>query len=242
MTRMDWKEHLRTFGYAQFPGLVPDALVTAAKSAIDQGLRQNYDPARQVEYDNISFCPELRGTPPIMGLLEASPALNILDEALGIDKVEWDRGQIAIRRAHNFPHEAPPEPHIDGFASGKNALEAGKVYSLTALIGVFLTPVLRPFAGNFTIWPGSHYIYESYFRERGQQSMSEPMPTPDIGQPLQLMCGVGDVVLFHYQLGHSAAVNTADTDRIVIYFRIWLRGLELNRWHYLTNIWDGWKI
>jgi ectoine hydroxylase-related dioxygenase (phytanoyl-CoA dioxygenase family) len=71
--------------------------------------------------------------------------------------------------------------------------------------------------------------------------MGEPMPVPEIGQPVQLMCGVGDVVFCHYQLGHSAAVNTTEIDRIAVYFRIWLRDLEDRRWEYLTNIWEGWK-
>jgi ectoine hydroxylase-related dioxygenase (phytanoyl-CoA dioxygenase family) len=72
--------------------------------------------------------------------------------------------------------------------------------------------------------------------------MREPMPTQEIGKPVQLMCGVGDVVLAHYQLGHNAAVNTSDFDRIAIFFRVWLRSVELDRWRYLTNIWDGWRI
>ena len=216
-------------------------MATALK-AIERDLAENYDPGRQLEYDNQSYCPDLRGTPPIMGLLETSPARDMLDEALGVDNVEWDAGQIAIRRAHNHPEPVAPEPHLDGFASGLNGLDGGKIYSLTAVVGVFLTPVRRPFAGNFTVWPGSHYVYERYFRDRGERAMSEPMPTPEIGRPEQLLCGVGDAVLVHYQLGHTAAVNTADEDRIAVYFRVWLRGLEQRRWHHLTNIWDGWKI
>jgi ectoine hydroxylase-related dioxygenase (phytanoyl-CoA dioxygenase family) len=85
-------------------------------------------------------------------------------------------------------------------------------------------------------------VYERYFRERGPRALSEAMPTPDIGEPAQLMSEVGDVVLAHYQLGHNAAVNVSDFDRIAIYFRIWLRAMESNRWHYLTNIWEGWKL
>jgi hypothetical protein len=72
--------------------------------------------------------------------------------------------------------------------------------------------------------------------------MREPMPAPEIGQPVQLTCGVGDVVFCHYQLGRSTAVNTAEIDRIAVYFRIWLRDLGERRWEHLTNIWEGWKI
>ena len=239
---MDWRNHLRAHGYVHFPRLVTGTLVAEALTAIEGDLLESYDPLRQLEYVNRSYCPDLLGTPPIMNLLEASPARGLLDKVFGAGNVEWDRGQIAIRRAHNHPEQVAPQPHIDGFASGLNGIDGGKIYSLTALIGVFLTPVTRPFAGNYTVWPGSHHVYERYFRERGERAMGEPMPTPEIGQPVQLMCEVGDVVLVHYQLGHTAAVNTADRDRIAVYFRIWLRGLEERRWHHLTNIWDGWNI
>jgi len=239
---MNWQEQLRAQGYARFPQLTPEPLMKAALDAIEIDLSNNYDPARKTEYDNQSFCPDLRGTPPIRNLISQSPVYNILDEIFEIDNIDWDGGQIAIRRAHNFPEPIPPTPHIDGFASGLNGLDAGKVYNFTVLVGVFLTPVRTEFAGNFTVWPGSHYIYENYFRERGPEAMREPVPEPEIGEPVQLLCDAGDVVLAHYQLGHSAAVNNADLDRIAIYFRVWLRKIESDRWHYLTNIWDGWKL
>ncbi len=238
---MNWQEQLRSDGYAQFAGITPKLLVDSALQAIDFDLKNNYDSSRQVEYDSRSYCPDLKGTSPIMGLISESPILNILDELFGLEKIDWDKGQIAIRRAHNVPEPLPPVPHIDGFSSGLNGLEEGRVYNHTVTVGVFLTPTTREFAGNFTVWPGSHYIYEHYFQERGSRAMSEPAPTPEIGQPVQLMCGVGDVVVAHYQLGHSAAVNTSDNDRVAIFFRVWLRDLELRRWHYLTNIWEGWK-
>ncbi|HEX8499048.1 MAG TPA: hypothetical protein VF659_00555, partial [Pyrinomonadaceae bacterium] len=203
---MSWQTDLRTQGFFRFARLTPEPLVLAAREAIERDLRENYEPERQLEYDNQSYCPDLRATPPIMNLLTESPIRDVLDEALGLDEIGWDRGQIAIRRAHNHPQPVAPVPHIDGFASGLNGLEERKIYSLTALVGVFLTPVLRPYAGNFTVWPGSHYVYESYFRQRGIEAMREPMPTPDVGQPMQLECNVGDVVLFHYQLAHTAAV------------------------------------
>ena len=239
---MNWQDQFQVNGYAHFPHITPAPLVAAACEAIERDLRDNYDPARQTEYDNQSFCPDLKGTPPIMHLLERSPILDIVDQALGLENVVWDNGQIAIRRAHNVPEEVAPEPHIDGFASGLNRLEEGRIYNHTATVGVFLTPVARTFAGNFTVWPGSHHIYESYFRERGPRALREPPPNPKIGQPVQLRCEVGDAVFCHYQLGHSAAVNTADIDRIAVYFRIWFRDIEEWRWEALTNIWQGWKI
>ena len=239
---MRWQEQIRNQGYAHFKGLTPEPLLTAAREAIQHDLLTNYKPESKVDYDNRSYCPEIRDTPAIMNLLLKSPVHNMLDEIFGLDQLGWDHGQIAIRQAHNHPEPVPPIAHIDGFASGLNGLEEGRIYNHTVLVGVFLTPVRKPFAGNFTVWPGSHYVYESYFRERGPRAMKEPPPTPELGEPVQLTCEAGDVVLAHYQLGHSAAVNTSDNDRIAVYFRVWLWAVESDRWHYLTNIWEGWKL
>jgi hypothetical protein len=239
---MNWREHLRTEGYAQLPGLTPEPLVSAALTAIEADLRDNYDPSRQVEYDNQSYCPDLRGTPAITGLLQKSPALAVLDDLLGLGRIHWNGGQIAIRKAHNHPAPIPPEPHLDGFSSGLNALEPGRIYSHTLLAGVFLTPVRSPFAGNFTVWPQSHHVYQRYFQERGRRALTEPMPRPPLGEPVQIMCEPGDVVLAHYLLGHTAAVNVSDADRVAVFFRVVLRSVESDRWNYLINPWKGWKI
>lgn len=180
---MNWQEHLRTQGFAHFPDLTPEPLIRAALEAIEMDLNSNYDAERQVEYDNRSYCPDLKGTPPIMNLLLQSPVHDLLDEIFEAHKLGWDGGQIAIRRAHNFPEPVLPTPHLDGFASGVNGLDEGKIYNYTVLVGVFLTPVRSEFAGNFTVWPGSHNVYERYFRERGPRAMSEPSPAPEIGEP-----------------------------------------------------------
>jgi hypothetical protein len=239
-----WKKHLRTQGYALFPRIVPEPLLSAARDAIDRDLRDHFDPQRQIEYDNQSYCPDLRGAPVITALLRQSPMWEILNEALGLENIDHDGGQIAIRRAHNWHEAVPPEPHIDGIPTGVNGLTGDTISNFTALVGVFLTATSRTFAGNFTVWPGSHLAYERYFRERGPGSMREGMPTADPGQPVQLMCDAGDAVLCHYQLGHSAAVNTSDVDRVAVYFRIWLSdiGDKDRRWQLLTNIWQGWSV
>ena len=85
---MNWQEQIRTQGYARFGGLTPEPLVTEALQAIQLDLERNYAPQRQVEYDNQSYCPDLRGTPPIMNLLTESPTLELLDQAIGVDKLE----------------------------------------------------------------------------------------------------------------------------------------------------------
>lgn len=235
--------HLRRDGWVRLPGAVPHALVESASAAIAGDLASNFDPARQSEYDHRSYCPDLRGTPVIRDLLTKTAARDYLDAWLGWDAIGHDGGQIAIRRAHNAEHEHAPVWHIDGVGSGRNGLQAADpISNFTALIGVYLTPVQRAFAGNFTVWPGSHVVLQDYFRARGEGAMHEGMPNADLGQPLQLMALPGDVLIGHYQLAHAAAVNLSDSDRIAIYFRLWLSGIGERRWQLLTNIWEGWRL
>jgi hypothetical protein len=236
-------EGLRQDGWAHFPEAVPSDLVTTAIDAIKADCAHNYDPTRQREYDNISFCPDLCDKPPISELLTHSTGRTVLDRVLGWHEIEFSPGQIAIRQAHNTDKPYPPVPHIDGIGTGANGLPTGSpISNFTALLGVFLTKVDIEFAGNFTVWPGSHHRLEAYFRNRGPQAMHEGMPQIDLGQPAQLFANPGDVILCHYQLAHAAAVNLSANDRIAIYFRVWLKGIERRRWEALTNIWDGWKI
>jgi Phytanoyl-CoA dioxygenase (PhyH) len=235
-------EHLRRNGWALFPSAVPHDLVAAATDAIHTDRAQHHDPRRQSEYDHISYCPDLRDKPPIGELLTHSPAKAILDRALGWNEIEHDCGQVAIRQAHNSDNPYPPKPHIDGIGTGRNGRAPGsEISNFTALVGVFLTRVDTEFAGNFTVWPGSHNRLEAYFRNRGPDAAQEGMPQIELGDPVQLFANPGDVVVCHYQLAHSAAVNVSSNDRIAVYFRVWLKGIENRRWELLTNIWNGWR-
>lgn len=235
-----WRENLLRDGYALFLGITPEPLIASALQAIQQDLKENYDEARKDEYDYISFCPDLRGTPVITNLLRQSPIWNILDEAIGVDNIGHDGGQIALRRAHNAPIEKVWNYHIDGVPEPHNGLKSFS--NFTALVGVYLSDTPKNFSGNFAVWPGSHEILEKYFRDNGPESMNMGMPKVELGEPTQLSTNVGDAVLCHYQLGHSVATNTSDVDRIAVYFRIWLNDIEQRRWELLTNIWNGWKI
>jgi ectoine hydroxylase-related dioxygenase (phytanoyl-CoA dioxygenase family) len=235
-------KQLQIAGYIHLPKRLPDHLVSTALRAIERDLQSNFDAARQAEYDNRSYCPDLCAKPPIMDLLLRSPVIALLDQLLGVKHIVWGDGQIAIRKARNHPIAIPPDPHIDGFSTGLNGVPPDRVYSHTVLAGVFLTPITTEFAGNFTVWPQSHFIYERYFRERGVRAITEPMPRPTLKEPLQLKCEPGDVVLAHYQLGHTAAVNTSGNDRIAVFFRVALKSLASNQWKYLTDLWRGWRL
>ncbi len=230
-------------GYVHVPGLVSLELVTRARAAIDDDLRRNYDPAKETDYSSGTYCAAICDTQAITDLLHGSRARDLVDAVLGLDTLSVSRAQIAIRWAHNVDREMPPEPHVDGVLPDRIA-------NGTAILGVFLTTMPRAFAGNLTVWPGTHQRYERAFRERGPRAVFEPLPAIELGAPEQLVCAAGDVVLMHWSLAHTAAVNTADVDRVAVYFRLkfpelgaeCVPDLAEGRWDYLSNLWRGWRI
>ena len=243
----DWTDNFRRDGYVHFEQLLSPALVERARTKILADVRKHFDPARLVEYNNQSWCPDLRGSSEIKRLFANKTVQAITDRALGKDRYRCDAGQIAIRQAHSADHPVAPFAHIDGIPTPHNGMACTEIQNFTALLGVFLTEVKSEFAGNFTVWPGSHLLIEQYFREEGEAAIAGGMPPIPLGAPFQLLCKPGDVVLCHYELAHAAAVNTRPEDRIAIFFRLWfdeISGPERRRerWHNLTHIWHGWQI
>jgi len=252
--RTGWTESFLRDGYAVFRGAVPAEAVAEARRRIDEDVAKNYDPRREAEYDSRSFCPDLLGTPEILNLLHNRGVRDKVSALVSPRKLAFDnQGQIAIRRAHNVEKPLPPSAHVDGFPAPYNGVESGTVMPFTMLVGVFLSEVKTEFAGNFTVWPGSHLLVEKYFNDRGPEALHESMPdlpSLGIGAPLQLTASPGDVALNHYALAHAAAVNNSDRDRIACFFRLGHLALQ-NRndpkypehaWTHLTKIWTGWKV
>ena len=244
-----WIDTLHSQGYVHFPQLVDKSVLQAARKQIDTDLAERYDPTRQVEYDHRSYCPDLRGSREIMSLLKNRSLDYLIDATVGLDRVGHDNGQIAIRKAHNADRPSPPTAHIDGIPTPHNGVQGAEIKPFTALIGVFLSEVSSECAGNFTVWPGSHLLLEQHFRQRGSSALTEGMPQIPLGEPKQLLCSPGDMVLCHYQLAHAAAVNVSNNDRYAVFFRLWFHELDAHKstnarpaaWEHLTNLWLGWK-
>jgi hypothetical protein len=239
----NWQAQLKRDGYALFPKLCPQVLVEAARAAIDQDLAENFEPKRQIEYDHRSYCPGLRSSAPLMALLFDSGIVAKLDAVLGFERLDCNPAQIALRKRGVARRRARLKPHIDGLSTRFNGVPADlPVTNFTALVGVFLSPARSDYAGNFTVWPGSHLVLERYFREHGVEGLRRGMPDIPLGAPVQLMSEPGDVLLCHYQLAHSWAVNLSDTDRYAIYFRLRFKDIAERRFEFMTDIWRGWRI
>ena len=233
-------------GYVRIPGVVPAVMVDAAVKAINHSFGNGIDPAKIITFRSQTFCPELRQAPEITDLYNRTPVKLLAESMIGQGKVSpISRAQIAVR----FPllDDPPPAlgPHLDGRYSPHNGVPQGELRSFTMLVGIALSDVSTDYAGNLAVWPGTHHLYEQYFRENGagilQLGGAQGMPPVDMPQPQQMIVGAGDAILVHYQVAHTAAPNVSPHPRYAIYFRLHHVDHEAQRFEALTDIWLEWE-
>ena len=236
--------HKHTFydnGFVKIPGIVPPELVDAALRAINaslgaQGMHPDHLPTLRAQ----TYCPELTGTPPIMRLLYDTPLWPLAESAIGPGRLQpVTRGQIALRFPSMDP-PAEPRPHLDGMHTPTNGVPEGTIANFTALVGVFLSDVPHDFMGNFTVWPGTHRLYEAYFRQHGPQTLLDGMPPLELPAPEQVTAQAGDAVFCHYQLAHGIAGNSSPHIRYAVFFRLCHVDHGVVHWHCMTDIWREW--
>lgn len=235
------REALYRNGYVVLPRVVPETMVARALWAINHDLGQHgIDPSRLAEYSARSFCPELRESKAITDLCNATPLWTFAESAIGCGMLHQPRsGQIALR----FPRPGPipvATPHLDGMYSPTNGVPKGQIQNFTALAGVFLSDLPGPDAGNFTVWPGTHRLYETYFRARGPQALLEGMPKVPLPEPVQITARAGDGILCHYQLAHAANGNASPHIRYACFFRLSRVDHATVHWECMTDIWREW--
>jgi hypothetical protein len=236
------KQELHQSGFVKLPGAVPQELVGNALRAINASLGdQGMDPALLTQFRSRSYCPEVQGSTAITDLINESSVWQYVESAIGAGKVRPVRGgQIALR----FPSMDPPRepgPHIDGMYSPTNGVQKGTIANFTALIGIVLSDIPHDYMGNLAVWPGTHRIYEHYFREHGSEALLEGMPKVDLPKPVQITGKPGDAVLCHYQLAHGIAGNASPFIRYAIYFRLKHEGHDTIHWECMTDIWREWE-
>lgn len=238
------KTELHDNGFLLLPGAVAPELVNRALQTINYKLGEGISPENLAIYKAQSFFPEMQGEKIITDLFNASSVRPTLQALLGENNVpETTGGQLALR----FPREPgtepkPAGPHIDGIYSPNNGVPKGSLRSFTALVGVFLTDINADYAGNLSVWPGSHRKMEAYFRENGIDALLNEgrTPTLDYGEPLQIQAKAGDAIIAHYQLLHGVTMNIAPMPRFATFFRVTHPLHRENRMKCLTNLWLEW--
>lgn len=226
----DDRAALRNFGYVQKSGLVSPTVIAAARTAIAADRAQYCDPALRDHYNKVSWCPDLRSTPEIGGLF--TPCLkHWVDTLYGAGAWTCGPGQIAIREANEVGCLAEPYPHIDGgWGFGEPQPVGALVHD--GILGIFLTDVCAPRAGNLWVWPASHGRIVTHFREAEDSAVGAGLPefaTLGLTAPVELHAPAGDTVLLHGLLAHAVGSNASASDREAVYFRIDPIGQRENR-------------
>ncbi|HEX5322633.1 MAG TPA: phytanoyl-CoA dioxygenase family protein [Capsulimonadaceae bacterium] len=238
----DQKKHFFEHGYVVVPGVVPPVMVDSAVKAINHSLGQEgIDPAQLTKFRAQSYCPEVTNSPEITGLFNATPASALVESVIGEGCLLPVTGcQIALRFPGYADPPNPSKPHLDGMYSPTNGMKEGTIMNFTALVGVMLSDLPTPYAGNFMVWPGTHRIFEKYFQEHGPQALLEGMPKVDMPEPVGVTARAGDIVIAHYMLGHSASPNVSAHVRYACFFRLWHKDQKRDSLETMTDIWKFW--
>jgi hypothetical protein len=228
-------------GFVKIPGVVPRLMVDRAVRAINNSMGEGIDPAQISKFRAQSYCPELQKDPVIVDLVNRTPAWQLVESAVGPGKIRpVGGGQIALRFPSKQDPAGPARPHLDGMYSPTNGVPEGTIQNFTALVSILLSDLPGPNAGNFTAWPGTHHIYERYFREHGPESLLNGMPKVDIPEPEQITGQAGDMVLVHYQVAHGVTPNASPHIRYAIFFRLTHVDHAEQKFETMTDIWREW--
>src|SRR5688572_20239953 len=148
-------------GFLHVPGVVPHVMVDEALRAINHSLGEGLPTEDIQKTRSQTYCRELTQTPVISDLVNGTPAFALAESAIEPGKVKHPTGgQIALR----FPSfQDPPQPpggHVDGMYTPHNGVKEGTISNFTMLVGVLLSDLPAPFCGNFTVWPGTHHLFQ----------------------------------------------------------------------------------
>lgn len=242
----DDRRTLEDSGYVLVRGLVAPDRVGAALAAINSSLGRNGLPPDALPRMRAhTFCPELVGDAAILDLYRATPMAALAEAALGPGRVRTPHdAQIALVFPTPDAGRVEPRPHIDGLPRAQNGVAPGTIYHFTALAAVFLSDAAVPFAGNFTVWPGSHRTLAAHFASNGAASLAQPdalfPPVPLPEPPRQLTITAGDALLAHYLLAHSVSANLGPHIRYAVFFRLFDDAHDAASTEALADLWRGW--
>ncbi len=232
-------------GYLVLKGLVPVALIEAARQAINHDLGERGMPPGDLnKFRSQTYCPEITRSVALTDLFNSTPVFSVCEQLLGEGKVQRaGSAQIALRFPRADSEPQAPRGHIDGQGNGINGIPKGEfVRGFTLLAVVLLSDLPEPYSGNFTVWPGTHRQFETIFKEKGPAYLAEGIGAVELcSPPVQITGEPGDVVLTHHQLVHTAVANSSPNIRYAAIFRGRHIDVDKNGVEAMTDIWREWE-
>ena len=238
------KQQIYHDGYVVIPGAVPRLMVDEARRAIHHNLgTEGMHPDQLATMGAQTYCPTLTKEPVMTDIFNKSPVFALCESAVGAGNLlPATSTQIALRFSRQTSDTVEPKGHIDGRGTGTNGMPKGEFRrGFTMLAVVLLSDLPEPYSGNFTVWPGTHTLFETIFREKGQAALADAIDTMPLPQaPVQITGKAGDVVLVHHQLVHAAAPNCSPDIRYAVIFRGNHKDVQANGIEAMVDIWREW--
>ena len=185
----------------------------------------------QPEQDNVGTLLRHEPSEAFLNLIDHPNHLGIVCELIGAAiQLSWTEAVVRppSPKPANRWHKDGSKPYYFPTVGRKTALQ-------WARIGFFLTDVLQPDMGNFTVIPGSHRAGFPKLPQGLEHALTITSYTNfkqteqiDAGVPgaRQLLLEAGDAVLFHNSLWHCVPRNTSNVRRKnlwYVYTPLWMR-------------------
>jgi hypothetical protein len=238
------KTQMKEEGYTVVRGAVPAVMLDEARRAIHANLAtEGLPPDKLGQFAAQTYCPSLTREPVMTDLFNKTPIFTLCEEFVGAGNLlVAGSAQIALRFSRPTADRFPFGGHIDGRGTGTNGIPEGQFHrGFTLLAVILLSDLPDIYSGNFTVWPGTHVLFEKLFQEQGPEALGKAIDTMDVGvAPVQITGKAGDVVLMHHQTVHTAAPNASPNIRYAIIFRGCHKDVSANGVEAMTDIWREW--
>jgi len=239
-------EQIREFyerGYVKVSGAVSKALVDATRQAFNHSIGTlGLSGEDMANHKAAGFCRGLNNSPVVTDMYNNSPVISLIESLLGEDNLKAPvKGANPALRFPTYVGEEPPEPtgHIDGMGNGKNGKPIGAYRrAFTCFAIIYLADVPEPYSGNFTVWPGSHHVYQDFFKREGIEILADGQPRiPQPEDPVMITGEAGDLIIAHHQVYHCAAPNASPNIRYATIARLHHVDFDKNGNDCYTSIW-----
>jgi hypothetical protein len=245
MLTEDQKRQMFLEGYTVVRGAVPPVMVDAARRAIHHDIATNgLPPDKLAQYAAQTYCPGITRVSVMTDLFNRTPLFPLCEAFVGAGNLlPVSSAQIALRFSRPTADKPAFKGHIDGRGTGTNGIPQGQFHrGFTMLAVVLLCDLPETYSGNFTVWAGTHVLFEQVFKEQGPEALAQAIDTMDVGvEPTQITGKAGDVVLMHHQTVHTAAPNASPNIRYAAIFRACHKDAKEIGVAAMTDIWREWE-
>jgi hypothetical protein len=232
-------------GFIVFDSLLNDEEISEPCNLIEEALTKCGIPKSKEEASKwVKQKSPLQSNKAILGLRSNIKVDALLREIFSDTILPIKSSQIATR----FPGEnctSGLKWHIDNYTE-KDFARRSIPADFTCLLGVYLTDNVAEDAGNFTVFPGSHFQIQSFSRLKGgkeyyrESGLDEAISALQLQNSFQVKAKRGSVILVHRHLAHLiSSPNRSSVPRTIVWFRLRVKRNYDDNETFL-NIWKEW--